>query len=74
MVYFGPYMDIATCKCGEPFLTGGYEGELRAVIEHNHAGTPYPPFAVGRAIGYASEIYGMATHDEAFNGAKIEAI
>jgi hypothetical protein len=71
MVQFGPYMDIATCICGEQFLTG-YESELRKVVESNYAGTPYPPYAVGRAIGYSSEIYGMATHDQAFDGAKIE--
>jgi hypothetical protein len=71
MVQFGPYMDIATCICGEQFRTG-YEPELRMVVEKNYAGTPYPPYAVGRAIGYASEIYGMATHDQAFDGAKIE--
>ncbi|HXS93999.1 MAG TPA: lipase family protein [Candidatus Limnocylindrales bacterium] len=70
-VQFGPYNDIASCICGEQFLTG-YESELRTIIESNYAGTPFPPFAVGRAIGYASEIYGMATHDESFNGAKIE--
>ena len=41
MVQFGPYMDIATCVCGEQFLTG-YEPELRAIVEANSAGTPYP--------------------------------
>jgi hypothetical protein len=66
-------MDIATCICGEQFLTG-YESELRAIVEMNCAGKRnfFPPSAVSRAIGYASEIYGMATHDEAFDGTKIE--
>ena len=57
MVQFGPYMDIATCICGEQFRTG-YEPELRMVVEKNYAGTPYPPYAVGRAIGHHAQMRG----------------
>ena len=73
-VVFGPYTDIATCpKCAETFPTG-YEDQIRTVIEHDFSGgMDYPKNAVGRAIGYCSMIYGMATHDEAFDGGKIEA-
>jgi hypothetical protein len=72
-VIFGPYTDIATCmKCGETFPTG-YEDEIRKVVEADCSGNmAYPKAAVARAIGYCSMIYGMATHDEAFTGSKLE--
>lgn len=71
-VVFGPYIDIAKClKCGETFPTG-YEDELRKVVEADCSSMAYPKAAVARAIGYCSMIYGMATHNEAFTGDKLE--
>lgn len=72
-VQFGPYDDIATCgRCGEEFLTG-YEEELRKIVEADCSkALDYPRYAAARAIGYASAIYGMATHGEDFDPAKIE--
>lgn len=72
-VSYGAFTDIATCaKCGEEFPTG-HEEQLRAAIEvDKSASLNYPKNAAGRAIAYCSAIYGMATHDEQFDGAKIE--
>lgn len=72
-VHFSPYQDIATCpKCNEHFATG-YESRLRSIMEADCSSMSYPKYAVGRAIGYCSAIYGMATHDEDFEPTKIEA-
>lgn len=73
LVHFSAHQDIAECpRCHAEFATGN-EQELRNLIEKNVKGSmDYPPFAVGRAIGYASAIYGMATHDEAFDPVKLE--
>lgn len=72
LVHFSPYQDIATCpKCNEHFTTG-YESRLRSIMEADCSSMPYPKYAVGRAIGYCSAIYGMATHDEDFEPTKIE--
>jgi hypothetical protein len=72
-VTYSPFTDIATCgKCGEHFPTG-YEDQLRAAVEVDTSGSlSFPKHAVGRAIAYCSAIYGMATHDEQLDGAKIE--
>lgn len=72
-VNFSVFSDIAECrKCGEEFATG-YESDLRKIIERDVKGSiEYPPFAVGRAIGYASAIYGVATHNETFDPVKLE--
>ena len=70
---FTPFNDLVTCpKCDTQFATG-YEDSIRKQIEKDCNGTlKYPRFAVARAIGYSSAIYGMATHDEDFDGIKIE--
>mgnify|MGYP002664577519 CR=1 FL=1 len=70
---YSAFSDVATCRqCGEEVATG-HEEQLRAAIEVDKNGTlSYPPHAAGRAIAYCSAIYGMATHDEQFDGAKVE--
>src|SRR5437870_1630115 len=72
-VTFGPFNDLVECpKCDTQFATG-YEDSIRKKIEKDCSGKmAYPRFAVARAIGYSSLIYGMATHDEDFDGVKIE--
>ncbi|MGK7870504.1 lipase family protein, partial [Falsiroseomonas sp. E2-1-a20] len=72
-VSFTVHDDIATCaRCQTDFATG-YESDIRTVIEKNVKGRiEYPPHAVARAIGYASAIYGMATHGEEFHPELIE--
>ncbi|MDH5216825.1 MAG: lipase family protein [Gammaproteobacteria bacterium] len=73
-VHFSPYQDVVACpKCNEEFVTG-YESRLRAILEANTNKMPYPKYAVGRAIGYCSAIYGMATHDEDFEPTRIEKL
>lgn len=68
-----PLMDVATCpKCGAEFATG-YEADIRRVVERNVNGTlDYPTYAVGRAIGYSSAVYGMATNGKEFDPVKLE--
>ena len=70
---YSAFSDVATCqRCGDQVATG-YESQLRAAIEVDKSSTlNYPVHAAGRAIGYCSAIYGMATHDEQFDGAKVE--
>ena len=70
---FFPFNDLINCpKCDTQFATG-YEESIRKSLEKDVSGKlKYPRFAVARAIGYSSLIYGMATHDEYFDGAKIE--
>ena len=70
---YSPFTDIAVCSsCGNEMATG-HEEQLRASIEADKSGKlSYPPHAAGRAIAYCSAIYGMATHDEQFDGAKVE--
>ena len=72
-VRFTVHTDVAECtKCHTEFATG-YEDDIRRVIERNVKGTlDYPTFTVGRAIGYASAIYGVATHNEDFDPFKLE--
>lgn len=72
-VRFSPLDDVAACaKCSSEFTTG-YEDDIRKVIEKTVKGTlDYPTFTVGRAIGYASAIYGVATHNEEFDPVKLE--
>ena len=67
------FMDIVACsKCGGEVATG-HEDQLRAAIEvDKSAALNYPQHATSRAVAYCSAIYGMATHDEQFDGAKVE--
>ena len=54
-------------------MATGNEDRLRKIVEANCKGMAYPKLAVGRAIGYCSAIYGIATHGEVFDPEKIEA-
>jgi hypothetical protein len=71
-VQFTPFQDIATCVCGNQFLTG-YDKRLRKVVEADCSSRlDLPRLTIGRALGYSSAIYGVATHDEAFDPSKVE--
>lgn len=70
---YGPFMDVVSCDQCKTQIATGHESTLRASIEADKSGSlNYPKHAVGRAIAYCAAIYGMATHDEQLDGAKIE--
>jgi len=70
----GEDTDLVECpRCGTQNATG-HESRFRSQFETPRSSVRYPKAAAGRAIAYASAIYGLATHSQGIDFAHIEDI